>query len=241
MSTATVTKQARQGKKEKEEKDLGLAIVAIVEPYKKGALIEVPVIEDEAQYIALIEFAKNIKAKMGKVDEAYDDLISSAHQTHKAIIEKKKSFYTPLATLFSAIERRVTQYRQKKEYERQQQEKRLQQQAQENQQRLLTEEAAALEQEGRPEEASEVLQEAMNVPAPLIQAPSTLPTVSGAFSRKGQWKFEIKDSSAIRDEYWSPDLEAIAAVVKAKGLQAENLIGKGSIRVFQETKTVIMG
>jgi hypothetical protein len=94
---------------------------------------------------------------------------------------------------------------------------------------------------GHREEAAMVLEEAIQTPPPMVVAQSTVPQVSGVYTRNLPWQFEVIDAAKVNDDYWCPDLDAIAAVVKAKGELAANLVGRGSIRVWRGTKPVIRG
>lgn len=191
------------------------------------------------QRVEAIEVCRKIKGKIEEVNLAYNDLITEAHRHHKNLIAKRDGYRDPLVRAYDRIERAITDFQKKEEEKRLALERQLAEEAHKKQQETLFAEAASLERQGDTVAAKEILQEAITAPAPMVSVQSPLTKVNGSYSRQLPWQFEIIDSNKIADHYWCPDLDAIGAIVKAKGPLAENIIGKGSIKIWREQKTVI--
>lgn len=191
------------------------------------------------QRVAAIEVCRKIKGKIEEVNNAYNDLITEAHRHHKNLIAKRDGYRDPLVRAYDRIERAITGFQRKEEEKRLAIEKQLAEEAHRRQQQSLLAEASLLEKQGDFKGAEEVLQEAISSPAPMVAVQSQLTKVNGSYSRQLPWQFEIIDNTKINDHYWCPDLDAIGAIVKAKGLLADTIVGKGSLRIWRDSKTVI--
>jgi hypothetical protein len=202
------------------------------------SVLPAEIVSDE-QRVAAIEVCRKIKGKIEEVNLAYGDLITEAHKHHKNLIAKRDHYRDPLVRAYDKIEGAITVFQRKEEEKRLELERQLAEEAHKKQQESLFAEAASLERQGDTVAAEEVLQEAISAPAPMVSVQSQLTKVTGSYSRQLPWQFEIVDSAKVADHFWTPDLDAIGALVKSKGPMAENIIGKGSVRIWRDSKTVI--
>lgn len=205
------------------------------------ALVALPVLEitTSTQYEESVTFLSRLKAQEKAVHALWDEDIELANKLHKSLTTKRKRFLDEIDQKYRLVDRKCGEYRQRLENERLQVERRLREEAQRIQQEQLLAEAATLEKTGDTLGAEYVLAEAMNAPAPVVVAPSQVPVVAGSYTRKLPWQFVIADASKLKKEYWCPDVDAIAAIVRSKGKLAENILGVGSVRITQDSKTII--
>jgi len=103
--------------------------------------------------------------------------------------------------------------------------------------------AEDLKAQGDKAGAREVLAEA-KVTTAVITVPSFVPKPAGMYNKKPTWEYEIVDPAKVNESYLHkvPNEEKIAELVKRLGLGAEQLIGKGSIRITRKIpNTVVRG
>lgn len=193
----------------------------------------------DEQRVEAIAVCRQIKFKIGDVNAAYDDLIAEAHKHHRNLIAKRDKYRDPLVAAHDRIERAITAFKEREKAKAEQLRIAAEAEAHKKQQSDLFAEAEMLEKQGNHAEAEQVLQEAVTAPAPMVVVQPSYSKVKGEYTRNLPWQFEIRDAALIADHYWCPDLDAIGAIVKAKGSMAENIIGKGSIRIWRGSKTVI--
>jgi macrodomain Ter protein organizer (MatP/YcbG family) len=205
------------------------------------ALVALPVtdITSAGEYEDAVNFLSRLKAQDKAVHALWDEDIELANKLHKSLTGKRKRFLDEIDLKYRLVDRKCGEYRQRLEAVRQEEERKLREEAQRIQQEQLLAEAATLEKTGDTLGAECVLAEAINAPAPVVVAPSQVPQVQGAYTRKLPWQFVIADASKLKDEYWCPDVDAIAAIVRSKGKLAESILGLGSVRITQDTKTII--
>ncbi len=196
-------------------------------------------ITSDDQRVSAIDIGRMLRGLMTEIDNNYDDLIADAHKAHKKLISRKNKFYQPVKEAYDRVERAISTFVEREEKKRQERERELQELARKQQEEALLAEAALLERQGDTEAANEIVQEAMTITPPVVVAQSTVSKVHGSYSRPLPWNVEIIDATKVRDEYWTPDIAAIEAIVRAKGPLAEAMIGKGSVRIWRGTKTII--
>jgi hypothetical protein len=189
---------------------------------------------------------------LSEVNEGYDDLISEAYQLHKNMIAKKRKYETPLKEARKVIERSMINWTREKARRQQEEVRRLQAAAEEEAKRRAEEEIlekieAALENEN--DEESDRLIRVLNGDEAdideygreveereveiLLPIEVSKPKAEGVSIRKLK-KYRVIDVDKIKREFMMVDEKKIQRVVTAMGEAAEELVGEGSIKVYEE-------
>lgn len=188
-------------------------------------------IKDNESYIRAGELLKAIKDIRKEIDETFDPIVKKAHEAHKEAVSQKKKAEAPLVEAEGIIKPKIASYQDEQERIRLEEERRLQEEAQKQLEEAQLDEAVELERSGQVEEAQAVLQEPIQ--APTIVLPKTTPKVEGVSSRK-VWRYRVKNPLHVKREYLILDEKKIGALVRQLGPQAEAIIGKGSIEIYEE-------
>lgn len=205
-------------------------------------------IEQEASALVLkvnddrlraILFVQERKREAEKIKTDAKPAIDAAHAEHKRLLKDRDDALAPYQRAVATVERMVSEFDQAAERIRRAEELRLQEEARKRQEEQLLAEAQSLQDQGDTLGAECVLAEAINTPAPVVVAPSQVAKVTGAYSRQMPWQFRVENPDKLKDEYWTPDIDSIGAIVKAKGEMADLIVGKGSLRVWRDSKTII--
>jgi hypothetical protein len=91
--------------------------------------------------------------------------------------------------------------------------------------------AAELEKQGNPEAAAEVREQALTAPPPPVHVAPEVQKSKGAVIRK-RYGFRIVNPRLVKPNFLKPDDQAIAAVVRASGEKAVDIVG--GIEVYEE-------
>lgn len=188
-------------------------------------------INDNESYVRAGELLKAIKDIRREIDETFDSVIKKAHEAHKEAVAKKKKAEAPLLEAEAIIKPRIAGYIAEQERIRQAEERRLQEEARKREEEARLAEAVHLESVGDKEAAESVLDEP--VAPPVVVLPKTTPKIEGISSRKA-WKYRVKDDGKVNRSFLVIDEKKIGALVRQLGPQAEGIIGKGSIEIYEE-------
>lgn len=188
-------------------------------------------IKDNETFVRAGELLKAIKDIRREIDETFDSVIKKAHEAHKEAVAKKKKAEAPLLEAEGVIKPRIAGYLAEQERIRQAEERALREEARIREQEARLAEAVHLESVGETEAADAVLDEP--IATPPIELPKTTPKIEGISSRKA-WKYRVKNPLNVKREYLILDEKKIGALVRQLGPQAEAIIGKGSIEIYEE-------
>lgn len=186
---------------------------------------------------AIVGIASSIK----RVKEHYDPKIADARVPWDNLCQEKKDVLDTIASAQTMANRL------KADYEEEDERKRLADQqvkeAEENKriQDEAKEVAEQLKAVGDKKAAREVLAEAKATQITVV-IPSTIPKTAGMYSRKPTWVYEIIDPEKINESclHKVPNEDKIAELVKRLGLGAEQLIGKGSIKITKKIPNAVV-
>ncbi len=173
-----------------------------------------------------------LKQAEGTVLAFFRDMKDAAFKAHRAITTKETAQLKPIKEERNRMAGLIVGW--EREQERRRREADLRQQAalQQRLQDTAVEEAAALESAGEPDLAAQVLEQALDAPAPVVVTPSATVAVAGVSVRE-HWQFVYDGASPNRKwkdltdaqrkrvlqflprEYLMPDEAAIGKVVKA--------------------------
>lgn len=217
---------------------------ALAIPEKAAAIV----VADQEGLDVAGSFLVSIKTLRKEINDTFDPVIQKAHQTHKEALAQKKKVEAPLAkgekiikaSMASYVEeqariRREAEERQRKEREEIERKKR------EEEERILAE-ALKAEEEGKEEEAQDILEEADvfadEEPEPTTVIPAEPVTTRGVSTRKiWKWEIGIGQEDLVPREYCSPDRKKIGDVLKATNY-ARTIPG---VNVYQETSVAARG
>lgn len=111
-----------------------------------------------------------------------------AFKLHRMVCDRENEILRPLLAFENAAKANSQSFRREEERQRRDEEQRLQEAARRDEQERLQREAELLEQRGEPELALQVMEAALNTPAPVIAIASTLPQTRGVTYR-ANWKW----------------------------------------------------
>lgn len=123
-----------------------------------------------------------------EIENWFKPIKEFAFRLHRMICERENQVLSPLSAFERTAKDNSTTFRREQERLRLLEEQRLSDEARKAEQARLAEEAALLEQRGEKELASQVLEQAVNTPAPVIVMADTLPQTRGV-SHRPNWKW----------------------------------------------------
>jgi hypothetical protein len=157
-------------------------------------------IRDNVDYSRAAEFLKSIKQLRGEVDNAFDPIISKAHEAHREALAQKKIAETPLIEAEGVMKRAITRYLSDMERVRRAEEDRIKREH-EAQIRAQAEEenlkrAQELADAGDMEGAAEAVDAEVMVPEIPVYVESSVVKVAGISARKTYYA-EVVDSMQL--------------------------------------------
>lgn len=180
-------------------------VPAVMEPDTKKLSSETNSIAVQAKAITVTDAASYQKASalidtgneiLKEIGATFDPLIKNAHQLHKDLIAKKNVFAAPIEAALSAKKREMGNWQMEQDRLRRAEEARLAEEARKHAEALAVAEAQVLAQHGQTEAADEVIQQAIEAPAPTIVLPKFQSTDYGR-STRSVWRWKIVDLTKI--------------------------------------------
>lgn len=173
-----------------------------------------------------------LKRAEDKVLAFFVDIKDAAFKAHRAITTKESAQLKPIKDARTRLAGLIFNYEAALERVRRENERKAQEEEQRRREATALEEAAALSDQGAPEMAEQVLEQAIAAPAPVVVLPSAAVDVAGVSIRENfqffysggspgqKWKDMSDDQrkrviALIPREYLIPDEVAIGRVVKA--------------------------
>lgn len=170
---------------------------------------------DVETYIAAGQLAHRIAERRKEVDEAFAPIIAQTRKAWQTAIDQKKRYLVPLELGQGEIDRKILQWDSAQRELRRRQEEELAAQKKREQEEQAIAEAAELARQGDHDLAEEVLQQAVEAPAPVVVVPNmTAPKLEG-FSKRTVWKWKVENAALVPREYLCIDEVKIGGVVRA--------------------------
>lgn len=168
-------------------------------------------ITDDESYKRAAEILLQIKDLRRQIDEAFDPIISKAHEAHREALGQKKRADAPLVEAEGIIKPRIAAYIAEINRKRAEEEARLREEERKKEEERRLQEAIKAEAAGQTEKAEEILAEPVEIGKvrPIPEAPR----VAGVSIQK-RWTYRIVDEEKIPREYLTPDHTKIGAVVR---------------------------
>lgn len=186
---------------------------------------------------------QSMASSIKRVKEHYDPKIAAARVPWDSLCAERKEVLDTIDEAQTMANKLKYEYEEDQERIRLAEERRREAAENERIQNDAKELAADLKSHGDTKGAREVLAEA-KVTTAVITVPSSVPSMAGMYSKKPTWEYEILDVARVNESYLHkvPNEEKIAEMVKRLGLGAEQLIGKGSVKITKKIpKTIVRG
>lgn len=182
------------------------------------------VIDSQTSYLKVAELAKVFKAGIEAVEEEFSRPKKLSYDAWKSLCAMEDKFVTPYKDALTQAKTMMAAWTDKQEQARIAQERLIQAAEKKRQEEDALALAARLEASGDVLGASQVIEEAIAIPAVQVTVQSSVPKVSGVSQGRVYWEWEEVDVDKIPDGYWILDRDAIQAVVNASKQNAEKLI-----------------
>lgn len=186
-------------------------------------------VTNPGEYLAATNFLVQIAGQKKKVNTTLDPVVKAAHTAHKEAVAMKAQFTGPLEEAERTVKGKISTYQREEDEKRQAEIRRQQEEA-----RAKAEEEAMQAALSAPDPgtASEILDAAIEAPAPRVFVPPTVPAVSGVSTRK-VWQFEVVDTSKVPAEFWILDTPAIGRAVRggARDIPGVRIYSEDSVSV----------
>lgn len=207
-------------------------------------------VTDEASYRRGSEIIDAGNGILKQIAETFDPLVANAHKLHKDLLGTKKQFADPIEAALRSIKRQMADWQMKLERERRAKEAEESEKARKEALEQAQREALVLEGQGEAEAAEEIVQQAIEAPAPAISLPAFNSSEFGRTTRS-VWKWKIVDLSKIPIHFLqvvdnastklAQDVStaAIGALVRTmKNKEMAEAQFKGGVEVWED-KTII--
>jgi hypothetical protein len=218
----------------------GLKEKALSFPVQAKAII----VRDNETLTKANDFLLSVKKMQKEISDAFDPLIKQAHETHKAILDKKKSFEMPLVEAERIIKPQIGSYLTEQERIRREAEEKARREREEAELRKKAEEEEllkkALEAEaaGKKEKAEQIINQVEELKSVIIETkvPEKIKLAGTGLRKELKWR--VKNIGDIPKEY------LIISVDRRKIDDMFRLLKKDlsipGIEVYEET-TVVSG
>jgi hypothetical protein len=170
-------------------------------------------VTDAQSYGLVAGHLKALKDLDGRVDALFRPHIKRAFDTHRGLTGDCARARKPIQDVITEKSRECMRWKQEDDRWRRDEEERLAQEEQQRQEALALEQAATLERQGQHDLAAAVVQQATEMPAPVVVL-SPPPKVQGVATVE-RYDFEVTDPSAVPREFCSPDPRLIRLRVQA--------------------------
>lgn len=176
-------------------------------------------VTDGVTYTLAAELLRGIKALRQKIAETFDPHVKRAFEAHRALCKEKQDAEAPLTEAEGILKRALVAYDTEQDRIRRQEEQRLREEARRQEEQRRLDEAAALELQAAETDDALLRQEAEELFAAPVEAPTVVvakstPKVAG-ISYREIWKYRVVDARKVPDEYKKVDDIKIGGVVRA--------------------------
>lgn len=145
-------------------------------------------VDDAISFQRVGERLVDVATHRKDVEGFFKPLKDFAYRLHRMVCDRESAVLKPLVTFESTAKENTQSWKRADDRRRLEEEQRLAEEGRKAEQERLAREAEQLEQRGEPELAAQVLEQAVNAPAPVIVLPSRVPAVQG-MSFRSNWKW----------------------------------------------------
>jgi hypothetical protein len=214
---------------------MGVALVEqsrAITVFKRDAAGKITVSDPNA-YVSASEQVQALKSVMEQITDLYEPFAAGLFKAHRTVTGLRADNLRAPESEVKRLKLEREQFAQEEEHKRREAAQKAQQEAQEREQARLIAEASAAAASGDSGAAEAILNEAVNVQAPPVVLPSTVPQMAGV-SFRSVWEWVLEDRRKLKDEFLKVDEVAIGKMVRSMHEAASTLVGeKGAIRVIE--------
>jgi hypothetical protein len=191
---------------------------------------ETAAVTDAAAFTRVGELLVDVATHRREVEDWFKPVTDFAYRLHRALTERKNQVLRPLLAFESTAKANAQAWQREQDRLRREEEQRLQEEARKREQERLAREAESVEARGEAELAAQILEQAINTPAPVFALPSTVPEVRGmSFRSNWRWRPVGGDTPEARARavnlvprgYLDLDDKKLNAYAKAHGASAK--------------------
>jgi hypothetical protein len=194
---------------------------------------EIKTVDDYEWYLIV---SRECAIQIKSVDNAMDEHIKRAHQSHKALLATKKQAVEPINEVKQIASKAMGVWNAKCKAEDDAERKRLEVEARKLQQAEVAKDAADLALSGKFEAAKSALDHAEKLPQPPVKVESSKPKHEGTITRTN-YSIEIVNAKLIPLEYMVPDVARLNDMARS----SKGSIVIPGVKVIAETKTHVKG
>lgn len=183
-------------------------------------------ITDAGGYESAGTFLRELQTKRRQVEQFFKPMKDLAHKLHKAICQRERVLLDPLDAIDRKVRGAMLEYQREEERKRREEERRLAEEARQREEQRLLEEAAALERQGQKELAEAVVEQAAEMPTPVVVVESDVPKVAGV-TTASRWTWrpingdEARAIQLVPREYLKLDTQKLNTYARMYGASAK--------------------
>lgn len=182
------------------------------------------VIDSQQTYKRVADLAIVFQGGIKAVEEEFAKPKKLTYDAWKAMVAMEKKFLAPYEDALLQAKTMMARWNEEQEKLAKEQERLLQAAEQKRQEEEALALAARLEASGDVLGASQVIEEAISIPAAAVTVQKAVPKVAGVSQGRIFWDWEVVDPDLIPRSFMKPDEDLIKAVVNQSKQNAEKLI-----------------
>ena len=184
---------------------------------------------DPAAYVKACEQVEALNSTIEQIEELFEPFASVLFKAHRTVTKLRGDNLLAPQGEVKRLKMEREQFASEEERKRRQAAEAAQEEARRAEQERLLSEAQRVAAEGHSEAAEAIFQEAVEVEAPAVVLPSTVPQVAGV-SYRSVWEWTLVDKMKLKPEFLEVDEVGIGKIVRSMRKQAVTLEGLGRSR-----------
>jgi hypothetical protein len=207
--------------------------ITVFQRNQRGAIT----VSDPDAYVKASEQVQALKSVGDEIEDLMKPFIDRLFKAHRTATAIRAQYLKPIDDEVKRLKLEREGFAAEEERKRRVAAIEAQEAARKAEEARLLAEAQAAAAEGDSVAAEAILAEAVEVQAPAVVLPSTVPHVQGQ-SFRSVWEWILEDATKLKAEFIQPREKEIGALVRSMHQTAEMLVGQGAIRVT-ERKVVV--
>lgn len=171
-------------------------------------------VTDAQSYALAVGALQGLAGVERRVADFFRPFKDLAHKLHKSLCDKEREILAPIARESVRLNQELRGFKAREAQRKRDEEERLAREARERQEAQATRAAAELEARGQHQQASQVLEQAISMPAPAIVLADAVPKVDGVSYRE-EWKWRVLNEALVPREFLCLDESKIGRYVRA--------------------------
>ena len=192
----------------------------------RGAII----VSDADAFVKASEQVAALNSVIDEIEGLYEPFAAALFKAHRTVTGLRAANLLGATGEVKRLKGEREAFAAEEERKRRKAAQKAQEEARQREESRLIEEARLAAAEGKSDVAEAILEEAVNVEAPAVVLPSTVPQVAGV-SFRSVWGWTLNDVTKLKPEFLTPKDKEIGALVRSMYKTAETLVGAGAISV----------